>query len=139
VAEVAAREEYRRFDIIINVQGDEPFLPIEAVLGALGRVSGGDEIGTAAAPLLAEHAADPDRVKVVTDLRGRALYFSRAVIPHCRESEDDLRGLYWQHLGVYAYSRSQARVQVLDRQFAGRARRPDDGQEISLGLRRHRR
>lgn len=105
VAEVASRAAYRRFDTIANVQGDEPFLPAGALSGALGRVSGGDDIGTAAAPLLAEYAADPDRVKVVTDLQGRALYFSRAVIPHRRDAGDDERGLYWQHLGVYAFSR----------------------------------
>lgn len=105
VAEVARRAAYRRYETIANVQGDEPFLPSGALSGALDRVAGGDEIGTAAAPLLAEYAADPDRVKVVTDLRGRALYFSRAVIPHRRDRGDDERGWYWQHLGVYAFSR----------------------------------
>ncbi len=49
---------------------------------------------------------DPARVKVVTDARGRALYFSRSVIPHRREPTDDVTGLYWQHLGIYAYSRA---------------------------------
>ncbi len=105
VAEVANRADYRRYDTIANVQGDEPFLPSGALSGALARVAGGDDIGTAAAPLLAEYAADPDRVKVVTDLQGRALYFSRAVIPHRRDAGDDERGLYWQHLGVYVFRR----------------------------------
>jgi 3-deoxy-manno-octulosonate cytidylyltransferase (CMP-KDO synthetase) len=104
VAEVAALPEFASFDVIVNIQGDEPFLPREALAGALSRVDQGDEIGTAAAPLEPVLAADPSRVKVVTDARGRALYFSRAVIPHCRESGDG-RDLYWQHLGIYAYSR----------------------------------
>lgn len=104
VAEVARRAEYAGFDIIANVQGDEPFLPGEALGGALSRVRAGDDIGTAAAPLPLELAHESSRVKVVTDARGRALYFSRAAIPHRRESAGAADRLYWQHLGVYACS-----------------------------------
>ena len=106
VAEVASRPEYREFDVIVNIQGDEPFLDQEALEGALARVEQGDEVGTAAAPLELELVKDPARVKVVTDLSGRALYFSRAVIPHRREADDPADGLYWQHLGIYAYTRA---------------------------------
>jgi 3-deoxy-manno-octulosonate cytidylyltransferase (CMP-KDO synthetase) len=106
VAEVAARPEFAAAEIVVNVQGDEPFLPREALAGAIGRVEGGDDVGTAAAPLDPSLAADPSRVKVVSDARGRALYFSRSPIPHRRESSDDTTGLYWQHLGIYAYTRS---------------------------------
>ena len=81
VAEVAERAEFAGFDTIVNIQGDEPFLSREALAGALSRVEQGDEIGTAAAPLDRALASDPSRVKVVTDARGRALYFSRAPIP----------------------------------------------------------
>ena len=45
-------------------------------------------------------------VKVVVDDRDFALYFSRAVIPHRREPDDPSDGLYWQHLGIYAYTRA---------------------------------
>jgi 3-deoxy-manno-octulosonate cytidylyltransferase (CMP-KDO synthetase) len=105
VAEAAARAEFAGFDVVANVQGDEPFLPREALAGAIDRVAQGDDIGTAAAPLPPEHAADPSRVKVVTDARGRALYFSRAAIPRRREPTDPADGLYWQHLGLYVYTR----------------------------------
>jgi 3-deoxy-manno-octulosonate cytidylyltransferase (CMP-KDO synthetase) len=105
VAEVADRAEFAGFDTIVNIQGDEPFLSREALAGALGRVAGGDQIGTAAAPLTPALAVDPSRVKVVTDARGRALYFSRAVIPHLRELGDASDGLYWQHIGIYACTR----------------------------------
>ena len=105
VAEAAGRPEFAGFDVVANVQGDEPFLPREALAGAVERVAGGDDIGTAASPLAVEHAADPARVKVVTDARGRALYFSRAAIPHRREPTDPAEGLYWQHLGLYVYTR----------------------------------
>jgi 3-deoxy-manno-octulosonate cytidylyltransferase (CMP-KDO synthetase) len=106
VAEAAGRAEFAGFDVVANVQGDEPFLPREALAGAIDRVAQGDDIGTAAAPLSPEHAADPSRVKVVTDARGRALYFSRAAIPRRREATDPTEGLYWQHLGLYVYTRA---------------------------------
>jgi 3-deoxy-manno-octulosonate cytidylyltransferase (CMP-KDO synthetase) len=106
VAEVAALPEFASFNVIVNIQGDEPFLPREALAGAVGRVEQGDEIGTAAAPLQPGLASDPSRVKVVTDVRGRAIYFSRAPIPYHRESHAASPGLYWQHLGIYACTRS---------------------------------
>jgi 3-deoxy-manno-octulosonate cytidylyltransferase (CMP-KDO synthetase) len=105
VAAVAARAEFAGFDIVVNLQGDEPFLPIEAVRGAIGRVQQGDAIGTAAAPLDPTLRNDPARVKVVVDDRARALYFSRAAIPHLREPADLDRVAWWQHLGIYAYRR----------------------------------
>jgi len=121
VAEVARRPEFEGYDVIVNLQGDEPFLPDEAVRGAVARVRAGDDVGSAAAPLPPEAASDPARVKVVTDERGRALYFSRALIPFVRQNgagagggggeggAAPLTGLYWQHLGVYAYARSALR------------------------------
>jgi 3-deoxy-manno-octulosonate cytidylyltransferase (CMP-KDO synthetase) len=109
VAEVAARDEFTGYDAIVNVQGDEPFLAREALAGAIERVAAGDDIGTAAAPLDPALVHDPARVKVVTDERGRALYFSRAAIPHLRDADDPLARLYWQHVGIYAYTRGTLR------------------------------
>ena len=106
VAEVAALPAYREYDLIVNLQGDEPFLSGEALSGAVERVRGGDDVGTAAAPLDAAEAAEPARVKVVTDVRGRALYFSRAPIPFRRDPQAPTTGLYWQHIGLYAWSRA---------------------------------
>jgi 3-deoxy-manno-octulosonate cytidylyltransferase (CMP-KDO synthetase) len=102
VAEVASRPEFAGFDLVLNIQGDEPFIPAEALRGAAERVRGGDDVGTASAPLDAALAADPARVKVVTDLAGRALYFSRAPIPWPRDA--GVAPGYRQHLGVYAYT-----------------------------------
>jgi 3-deoxy-manno-octulosonate cytidylyltransferase (CMP-KDO synthetase) len=109
VAEVAARPEFAGYDAVVNVQGDEPFLAREALAGSIEQVAEGHDIGTAAAPLEAGLAGDPSRVKVVTDAAGRALYFSRSVIPHRREPADPSDGLYWQHLGIYAYTREALR------------------------------
>ena len=106
VAAVAGQAEFAGFDIVVNVQGDEPFLPREAFTGAVERVRGGDAIGTAAVPLAPEFAGDSARVKVVTSLDGRALYFSRAAIPHWRDPGSPVAGTYWQHLGVYAFGRA---------------------------------
>src|SRR5918999_4860266 len=106
VAEVALQPAFAAYDLVVNIQGDEPFLSREALAGALGRVEQGDDVGTAAAPLEAHLAADPSRVKVVTDAEGRALYFSRSVIPHQRDAGGPVTELYWQHVGIYAFSRS---------------------------------
>ncbi len=105
VAEVANLPAYQDYDVILNIQGDEPFLSRAAVRGALDRVAGGDEIGTAASPLTAEEAENPNAAKVVMDVGGRALYFSRSVIPHRRDADTPSDGLYWGHLGIYAYTR----------------------------------
>ena len=108
VAEVARMAEYRRFGVLINIQGDEPFIARPELEGALRLVSDARwPIGTAAAPITRpENWRDPAVVKVVHDDRGRALLFSRAPIPHPREGEPDLgSGRYLRHVGVYAYTR----------------------------------
>ncbi|MGH7593731.1 MAG: 3-deoxy-manno-octulosonate cytidylyltransferase [Gemmatimonadales bacterium] len=105
VAEIAALPGFASYDVVVNLQGDEPFMPSEAVTGAIQRVLGGDAIGTAAAPLDPNLRHDPARVKVVCDFRGHALYFSRAAIPCLRDPGDLPAARWWQHLGVYAYRR----------------------------------
>jgi 3-deoxy-manno-octulosonate cytidylyltransferase (CMP-KDO synthetase) len=103
VAEVVAIKAFSEFELILNVQGDEPLVAPEALRGAVTRVWGGDAIGTAAGALDATLVRDPSRVKVVVDARGRAVYFSRAPIPFDRDGSGDV--VYHQHIGVYAYSR----------------------------------
>lgn len=107
VAEVAARDEFRKHTVILNVQGDEPFVSGEALHAALAPVvSGAAVIGTVAALASAEVLQRPDVVKVVRDDNGFALYFSRAPIPYLREPSDAATqaALVRQHIGVYAYS-----------------------------------
>ena len=101
VAEVAGLAEFRGFEVVVNVQGDEPFLPPAAIRGAVGEVERGADVGTAAVPLEAGAAAAPSIVKVVLGEDGRAMYFSRSVVPHARDAAVAVR--YWQHLGVYAF------------------------------------
>jgi 3-deoxy-manno-octulosonate cytidylyltransferase (CMP-KDO synthetase) len=108
VAEVARTSRYSRFDTILNIQGDEPFVAADAVWGAVELVrSGRFALGTACVPLADGALDSPDVVKVVCADDGRALYFSRAAIPFARDAGDmDSRSrIARQHIGVYAYRR----------------------------------
>lgn len=113
VAEVAARKEFKSYDTIVNVQGDEPFIAEAAVAGAAEVVASGRfPLGTAAIPAPRNASTEPSVVKVVVADDGRAMYFSRSLIPHRREETQDGGGIdrstddvVLQHVGVYAYSR----------------------------------
>jgi 3-deoxy-manno-octulosonate cytidylyltransferase (CMP-KDO synthetase) len=108
VAEVAQRPDCRAFDVIVNVQGDEPFIRADAISGAAALVRSGRFTLATCATRVAPGALDnPDVVKVVCGDDGRALYFSRAPIPFLRDRADvSLRNnLVRHHLGLYAYTR----------------------------------
>jgi len=112
VAEVISHAEYGCFDVVLNVQGDEPFISAAALEGAIECVADGRfELGTAAAHASIEALQTPHVVKVVCADDGRALYFSRAGIPALREAADRsvLEGTVRQHIGVYAYTPSALR------------------------------
>lgn len=109
VAEVAAQQAFRNYEVILNVQGDEPFLGADAVRGAVDEVASGRfDLGTAAVPAAPVVLGEPSVVKVVCADDGRAMYFSRAPIPYLRDAADQsVRDpLVRQHLGVYAYTRA---------------------------------
>jgi 3-deoxy-manno-octulosonate cytidylyltransferase (CMP-KDO synthetase) len=108
VAEVAARDEFRRYDAILNVQGDEPFVSAAAVRGAADVVASERfDLGTAATSASPDVLDVPHVVKVVAADDGRAMYFSRAPIPYLRDEAERplLESRVWQHVGVYAYTR----------------------------------
>jgi 3-deoxy-manno-octulosonate cytidylyltransferase (CMP-KDO synthetase) len=104
LAEVAAAVPC---DLIVNVQGDEPLLDpavIDAAIAPLQR-DPSIAIGTAARPLRdAGELTNPNMVKVVCDHRGRALYFSRAPIPHGRD--ESALSVARIHIGLYVYRRA---------------------------------
>ena len=103
LAEVA--EQLADYDIIVNVQGDEPFIDPD-VIDRLAKMLTEHEnldMVTAAAPLKKEEYQDASAVKVVVNQKGEALYFSRALIPYPRE---DFAMPPLKHIGVYAYRRS---------------------------------
>jgi 3-deoxy-manno-octulosonate cytidylyltransferase (CMP-KDO synthetase) len=90
---------------VVNIQGDEPLIDPEAVsrLALHLREHPGDPVVTLAAEALAEEIDNPNAVKVVLDLAGYALYFSRAPIPWPRQASE-ARPL--KHLGIYGYQRA---------------------------------
>jgi 3-deoxy-manno-octulosonate cytidylyltransferase (CMP-KDO synthetase) len=92
-------------DIYVNIQGDEPTLTPDFFPPLLGLFERAEvEVATLAVRCPALEIADPNAVKVVTALDGRALYFSRATIPFDR----DRAGFagYQKHLGIYAYRKA---------------------------------
>jgi 3-deoxy-manno-octulosonate cytidylyltransferase (CMP-KDO synthetase) len=108
VAEVAGR--LTQFDVIVNVQGDEPFVAESHVRSSADLVLNGWDIGTPAAPIETLDAwHDPAAVKIARAADGRALYFSRSPIPFKRDGDPTLAELasssFLRHIGVYAYSR----------------------------------
>lgn len=107
VAQVARESRGLAPTVILNVQGDEPFVSRDAVLGAVNVVRQGiADIGTAAVPAASDVLQRPDVVKVVCADNGHALYFSRAPIPFLRDAADaPLHSAHVrQHVGVYAYA-----------------------------------
>ncbi|MEE2712338.1 MAG: 3-deoxy-manno-octulosonate cytidylyltransferase [Planctomycetota bacterium] len=99
-------------DVILNVQGDEPEIDPDVLDGLVEILESDPEIGvaTAACPFPEDvDPSDPNAVKVVTDRRGRALYFSRAPIPGGKADSTTSPGMGWplMHLGVYAFRRAE--------------------------------
>jgi 3-deoxy-manno-octulosonate cytidylyltransferase (CMP-KDO synthetase) len=92
-------------EIYVNIQGDEPTLTPEFFAPLLDLFARPEvEVATLAVKCAAEDVANPNVVKVVTALDGRALYFSRATIPFDRDGTG-FAG-YRKHLGIYAYRRA---------------------------------
>jgi 3-deoxy-manno-octulosonate cytidylyltransferase (CMP-KDO synthetase) len=98
VHEVSGREAA---EVYVNVQGDEPLVRPEHIATLLQVMENpAAQVGTVMTPAAPVDIPNPNAVKVVTDLNGRALYFSRATIPFDR---DGARPPYFKHLGLYAY------------------------------------
>jgi 3-deoxy-manno-octulosonate cytidylyltransferase (CMP-KDO synthetase) len=92
-------------DIYVNIQGDEPTIRaahIEQMLRPI--LDHESEVSTLKVAMDRAAAEDPDCVKVVTDHRGRALYFSRSPIPFGRDAAGNIQ--YYKHIGLYAYTRA---------------------------------
>ena len=107
IAEAAADLDV---DVIVNVQGDEPFVkrePLEKLLNVF-KISGGDQVQVASLMQVLtneENIADDNYVKVAVDRNMNALFFSRSIIPYPRNNEVAI--IYYEHIGVYAF-RKQA-------------------------------
>ncbi len=92
-------------EIIVNIQGDEPFIQ-KTDLEALITLFDHKEVSIASLKTPMTHSTDinnPNNVKVVTNSAGRALYFSRSPIPFNRDGE---KATYFKHIGMYGYKRN---------------------------------
>ena len=90
------------YDYVINIQGDEPFIDPSQISLLAGVLDGKTEIATLAKPTHDDHEInDPNVVKVIRNLKGDAIYFSRSTIPHNRGNDKNTE--YLKHIGIYAY------------------------------------
>ncbi len=93
------------YQYIVNIQGDEPLIQpeiIDEIVGALINDSS-CVMSTGCAPIYGEYAQCTDAVKVVSDINGNALYFSRSLIPYPRNEKT---AQPYEHIGIYAYTKS---------------------------------
>lgn len=101
ILEVAQTNKWSEEEVVVNLQGDEPLMPVvnlDQVAGIL--VESNCEMATLFKKIDREAALNPNQVKLVTDGSGKALYFSRSIIPFDRDGECDE---YLGHIGLYAY------------------------------------
>ena len=107
---IAEAAESLDVDIIVNVQGDEPFVqkdPLSSLLSVFSE-SGGENVQVASLMQVLKDPSsieDPNYVKVAVDRNMNSLFFSRSVIPYPRNKE--IATIYYEHIGVYAF-RKQA-------------------------------
>lgn len=102
-------EHYSQADVVVNLQGDEPFIKKKMLASLIAPYLAGDmpNMTTLAYPLHKDKYANPGTVKVITDLTHHALYFSRAPIPyfrsvHVNEAHDSPP--VYNHVGLYAFT-----------------------------------
>jgi 3-deoxy-manno-octulosonate cytidylyltransferase (CMP-KDO synthetase) len=87
--------------VIVNLQGDEPLMPAQNLTQvAANLLASGFEMATLHKTIATESANDPNLVKLVCNQQGRALYFSRSIIPYQRDFSETS---YFGHIGLYAY------------------------------------
>jgi 3-deoxy-manno-octulosonate cytidylyltransferase (CMP-KDO synthetase) len=95
-------------DIIVNVQGDEPEIEPAVIDGLIELLEQNPSAGMATVVTKfppQKDPADPNLVKCVTDIDGRAIYFSRSPVPFHRDPNSTETPAYYLHLGIYAYRR----------------------------------
>ncbi|WP_421806539.1 3-deoxy-manno-octulosonate cytidylyltransferase [Flagellimonas sp.] len=103
---IAEAVEDMDVDVVINVQGDEPFIDADS-LGKIIKVFKNDteqeiDLGSLMTPITDwDEISNPNTVKVVVDNQGFALYFSRSPIPYPRDEKVD--AAYYKHKGVYVF------------------------------------
>jgi 3-deoxy-manno-octulosonate cytidylyltransferase (CMP-KDO synthetase) len=101
ILEVATIRQWSKDSIVVNLQGDEPLMPAVNITQVAENLAASDcSMATLHKLIDLTEAQDPNQVKLVHDQSGRALYFSRSLIPYDRSGEV---GHYFGHIGIYAY------------------------------------
>jgi len=117
LAEVMEQYQFDDDQVIVNVQGDEPFIPAENIAQVARNLANQQRTSQQQARMATlavhihdvEEALNPNAVKVLCDKNGYAMYFSRATIPYDRErflNHETIQGIgdfYLRHIGIYAY------------------------------------
>ncbi|KAL6554249.1 hypothetical protein OROMI_019922 [Orobanche minor] len=95
----------KQYDVVVNIQGDEPLIEPEIVDGIVKALQAAPDavFSTAVTSLKPEDAFDPNRVKCVVDNRGYAIYFSRGLIPFNKSGNVNPRFPYLLHLGIQSF------------------------------------
>ncbi|XP_060189298.1 3-deoxy-manno-octulosonate cytidylyltransferase, mitochondrial-like isoform X2 [Lycium barbarum] len=95
----------KKYDIVVNIQGDEPLIEPEIIDGIVKALQAAPDavFSTAVTSLKPEDAFDPNRVKCVVDNRGYAIYFSRGLIPYNKSGKVNPHFPYLLHLGIQSY------------------------------------
>lgn len=106
---IAEAVEHMDVDVVVNVQGDEPFINKEALTSLVDAfkqdMDHKIDLGSVMFEIFDEKEIEnPNNVKVITDQNGFALYFSRSVIPYPREKNVGVR--FMKHIGIYAFRKS---------------------------------
>uniref|UniRef100_A0A5B7APX3 3-deoxy-manno-octulosonate cytidylyltransferase n=1 Tax=Davidia involucrata TaxID=16924 RepID=A0A5B7APX3_DAVIN len=102
----------KKFDIVVNIQGDEPLIEPEIIDGVVKALQADPDavFSTAVTSLKPEDASDPNRVKCVVDNRGYAIYFSRGLIPYNKSGMVNPHFPYLLHLGIQSYDAQFLRI-----------------------------
>ncbi|HED32810.1 MAG TPA: 3-deoxy-manno-octulosonate cytidylyltransferase [Gammaproteobacteria bacterium] len=106
LAQVCQIKQWADDEIVVNLQGDEPLTPVALLQQVANNLHSNQSasIATLSTPLQSiEEIDDPDIVKLVADIDGYALYFSRASIPFQRDGGQRTINHCYRHLGIYAY------------------------------------
>ncbi|XP_050882652.1 3-deoxy-manno-octulosonate cytidylyltransferase, mitochondrial isoform X4 [Lathyrus oleraceus] len=95
----------KKYDIVVNIQGDEPLIEPEIIDGVVKALQAAPDavFSTAVTSLKPEDALDPNRVKCVVDNHGYAIYFSRGLIPFNKSGKVNQEFPYLLHLGIQSY------------------------------------
>ncbi|KAI8000465.1 hypothetical protein LOK49_LG09G00690 [Camellia lanceoleosa] len=108
----ALQKLQKSFDVVVNIQGDEPLIEPEIIDGVVKALQAAPDavFSTAVTSLKPEDASDPNRVKCVVDNHGYAIYFSRGLIPYNKSGKVNPHFPYLLHLGIQSYDAQFLRI-----------------------------